>query len=73
MDRGVTMRSGRTVLVGALSHQGFRDPDAHPNDYLGTIGVRPQEIPKDGIDFWDTVDDGGYVGNTYVCVLRSAA
>lgn len=54
-EPGVTIRSGQTVRVDTLSHQGFTNPAIHPRDYFGAFGVKPREILSDGIAFWETL------------------
>ncbi len=47
----LTIVSGETVLVDTLSHAGSTQND-HPAVSLGALGVEPDEILKDVIDFW---------------------
>ena len=47
----LTVVSGETVLVDTLSHAGSTQND-HPAVSLGALGVEPDEILKDVIDFW---------------------
>ena len=62
---GVRMRSGETVRVDALSHQGFTNPAVHPRDYMAPFGVKPREILSDGIDFWETLPARQASGRQY--------
>ncbi len=45
------MRSGETVTVQTLSHAGATQ-DEEPISYLGSMGVPPEEVLQDLVDFW---------------------
>jgi acetamidase/formamidase len=62
---GVTMRSGETVRVDALSQQGFTNPGVDPRDYFGAFGVPPEEILPDGQAFWETLPEREATGRRY--------
>ncbi len=47
----LTIRSGETVAIDTLSHQGAVQ-DEDPVTFLGKLGVRPNEVLPDAIDFW---------------------
>ena len=47
----LTVRSGETVRIDTLSHQGSTQ-DEDPVTFLGGLGVKPDEILKDVRDFW---------------------
>ncbi|PZG15183.1 acetamidase/formamidase family protein [Nonomuraea aridisoli] len=64
-EPGLTMRSGQTVRVDTLSHQGFTNPDIHPRDYFGAFGVEPDEILPDGVAFWETLPERVATGRRY--------
>jgi acetamidase/formamidase len=46
-----TVKSGATVTVDTLSHQGATQ-DTDPITHLTKLGVRPEDVLKDAIDFW---------------------
>ena len=64
-EPGLTMRSGETVRVDTLSHQGFTDPAVHPHDYFGAFGVEPEEILTDGVAFWESLPERIATGRRY--------
>jgi acetamidase/formamidase len=47
----VTVRPGEVVQIDTLSHQGATQ-DQEPIAYLGSLGVRKEEVLQDVIDFW---------------------
>ena len=47
----LTIRSSETVRIDTLSHAGATQ-DAHPETSLGELGVEPDEILQDVLDFW---------------------
>ncbi len=47
----LTIDSGDTVRIDTLSHAGATQ-DAHPDLSLGVLGVTPDEILPDVLDFW---------------------
>lgn len=47
----LTIQSGDTVRIDTLSHAGATQ-DEHPIELLGSLGVRPDEILQDVLDFW---------------------
>jgi acetamidase/formamidase len=49
----LTIRSGDTVAIDTLSHQGTTQ-DADPVAFLTGMGVKREEILQDSIDFWNT-------------------
>jgi acetamidase/formamidase len=49
----VTVRSGQTVVIDTLSHQGTTQ-DADPVAFLTALGVKRDEILQDAIDFWNS-------------------
>ena len=58
------IKSGTVVRIDTLSHAGATQ-DEHPAAYLGTYGVKPDEILKDVLDFWAaraTLRQGGTGG-----------
>lgn len=75
-DKAPVLRitSGQVVCIDTLSHQGATQ-DEHPTEYLAKFGVKPNEILKDVLDFWEARpklrqpgDGGGHVltGPIYV-------
>ncbi len=53
-DKAPVLRitSGQVVRIDTLSHQGATQ-DEHPAEYLARFGVKPDEILKDVLDFWE--------------------
>jgi acetamidase/formamidase len=49
----LTIRSGETVAIDTLSHQGTTQ-DTDPVAFLTGLGVQRDEILQDAIDFWNT-------------------
>jgi len=49
----LTVRSGETVAIDTISHQGATQ-DEDPVTFLGKLGVGRDEILKDAIDFWNS-------------------
>ena len=49
----LTIDSGDTVRIDTLSHAGATQ-DEHPDASLGALGVTPDEILPDVLDFWDS-------------------
>jgi acetamidase/formamidase len=49
----LTVQSGQTVRIDTLSHQGAMH-DEDPVTVFGALGVKPEEILQDVIDFWTT-------------------
>jgi acetamidase/formamidase len=47
----VTVKPGEVVRVDTLSHQGATQ-DQDPIAYLGSMGVRKEEVLQDVVDFW---------------------
>ena len=47
----LTIQSSETVRIDTLSHAGATQ-DAHPETSLGELGVEPDEILQDVLDFW---------------------
>ena len=47
----LTIQSGETVRIDTLSHAGATQ-EIHPEVSLGELGVEPDEILKDVLDFW---------------------
>ena len=47
----LTVRSGQTVRIDTISHQGSTQ-DENPVTFLGALGVKPEEILADVRDFW---------------------
>jgi len=52
-DPILTIQSGQTVQVDALSQAGASQEE-HPVDFLGKLGLPPEEIHQDVIDFWNS-------------------
>jgi acetamidase/formamidase len=50
-----TVQPGQTVKIDALSSVGFTTPGVSPVDYFGKFGIKPSEVLKDGIDFWNSI------------------
>jgi acetamidase/formamidase len=48
-----TVKSGATVIVDTLSHQGATQ-DVDPITHLTKLGVRREDVLKDAIDFWQS-------------------
>src|SRR4029453_12990721 len=48
----VRVKSGQTVRIDTLSHAGATQ-DEHPAEYLAKYGVKPDELLKDVLDFWE--------------------
>jgi acetamidase/formamidase len=46
-----TVRPGEVVRIDTLSHQGSTQ-DQEPVEYLGSMGVKKEEVLQDVIDFW---------------------
>jgi acetamidase/formamidase len=51
----ITVRSGETVTIDTLSHQGAAQ-DTEPVAFLTALGVKRDEILQDVIDFWNSRD-----------------
>ncbi|WNI18769.1 acetamidase/formamidase family protein [Actinacidiphila sp. ITFR-21] len=51
---GVTMRSGETVRVDALSQQGLTG-SVSPVDYMAQFGIKPSEVLADATAFWESL------------------
>jgi len=51
----LTIRSGQTVRIDTLSHQGATNGTLDPVTYLGHFGVKPSEVLKDVQDFWASI------------------
>jgi acetamidase/formamidase len=49
----LTIQSGQTVRIDTISHQGAMH-DEDPVTVFGALGVKPEEILQDVIDFWST-------------------
>ena len=49
----LTIRSGETVSIDTISHQGATQ-DAEPVAFLTALGVKREEILQDAIDFWNS-------------------
>jgi acetamidase/formamidase len=49
----LTIQSGQTVRIDTISHQGAMH-DEDPVTVFGALGVKPEEILPDVIDFWAT-------------------
>jgi acetamidase/formamidase len=49
----VTIRSGETVAIDTLSHQGATQ-ETDPVEFLAALGVTRDEILQDALDFWRT-------------------
>jgi acetamidase/formamidase len=49
----LTIQSGQTVRIDTISHQGAVH-DEDPVTVFGALGVKPEEILQDVIDFWPT-------------------
>ena len=49
----LTIQSGQTVRIDTISHQGAVH-DEDPVTVFGALGVKPEEILQDVIDFWAT-------------------
>jgi len=52
----LTIESGDTVRIDTLTHAGTTqavDPERH----LGQLGIAPNEVLQDVIDFWNSKDD----------------
>ena len=49
----LTIDSGDTVRIDTLSHAGATQ-DEHPDASLGALGVTPDEILPDVLDFWES-------------------
>ncbi|WP_370614434.1 acetamidase/formamidase family protein [Mumia qirimensis] len=64
-EPGLTMRSGQTVRVDAVSHQGFTNASIHPHDYFGAFGVKAKEVLDDGVAFWETLPERDATGRRY--------
>ena len=47
----LTIQSGDTVRIDTLSHAGATQ-DEEPETFLGALGVEPNEILQDVLDFW---------------------
>jgi acetamidase/formamidase len=47
----LTVKSGQTVRIDTLSHQGSTQ-DENPVQYFAKLGVKPAEILPDVLDFW---------------------
>jgi len=47
----VTVKPGEVVRIDTLSHQGATQ-DQDPIAYLGSLGVKPEEVLQDVVDFW---------------------
>ena len=47
----LTITSGQTVRIDTISQSGANQ-DENPVTYLGKLGVKPDEILKDVLDFW---------------------
>ena len=47
----LTIRSGETVRIDTISHQGATQAE-DPVTFLGPLGVKPEEILQDARDFW---------------------
>src|ERR671914_433905 len=47
----LTIRSGQTVRIDTISHHGSTQ-DQDPVTFLGSFGIKPEEIPQDVRDFW---------------------
>ena len=52
----LTIQSGETVRIDTLSHAGATQ-DAHPETSLAELGVAPDEILQDVLDFWASRSD----------------
>ena len=49
----LTVRSGATVAIDTISHQGATQ-DVEPVAFLSAMGVRREEILQDAVDFWNS-------------------
>jgi len=47
----LTIRSGQTVRIDTISHHGATQAE-DPVNFLGALGVKPEEILQDARDFW---------------------
>jgi acetamidase/formamidase len=47
------IKSGQSVRIDAISHHGSTQEE-HPVKFLAQYGVKPEEVLKDVIDFWET-------------------
>ena len=54
----LTMQSGETVRIDALSQSGATGAIS-PADFFALFGVKPQDVLQDLTDFWKTIPAGG--------------
>jgi acetamidase/formamidase len=57
----LTMQSGQTVRIDALSQAGATSA-VHPADYFALFGVKRDEVLQDLVDFWKTIPAAGLGG-----------
>ena len=51
----LTIASGETVRIDTLTHAGSTQA-ADPERHLGQLGIAPNEVLQDVIDFWNSKD-----------------
>ena len=64
----LTIRSGQTVRIDTISHHGSSQ-DQDPVTFLGSFGIRPDEILQDVRDFWASRNTRSREGNLGIHVL----
>lgn len=64
----MTIRSGQTVRIDTISHHGSTQ-DQDPVTFLGSFGIKPEEILQDVRDFWASRKARSREGNLGVHVL----
>lgn len=51
----LTIESGDTVTINALSQTGLTNTSIHPIDFFGAFGVPPEDVLPDAIAFWESL------------------
>ena len=64
----LTIRSGQTVRIDTISHQGATQAE-DPVTFLAALGVKPEEILQDARDFWASRAGRSRVGRTGAHIL----
>jgi acetamidase/formamidase len=64
----LTIRSGQTVRIDTISHHGSTQ-DQDPVTFLGSFGIKPDEILQDVRDFWASRSGRSREGNLGIHVL----
>jgi acetamidase/formamidase len=62
----LSIRSGQTVRIDTLSHQGATNTTLDPVTYLGHFGVKPTEVLQDVQDFWASIPSRAKYGGGHI-------